>query len=75
MLVMKSDLHRSQYRLPEDLYERLLKSSQREGRSLNAEIVARLEASFQTPVAEQLATLLDAQTAKLIEEIRKVGEA
>lgn len=75
MLVMKRDQHRSQYRLPDELYERLKAASEKSGRSLNSEVVARLEASFEQPIAEQMAALLDAQTALLIEEIRKAGEA
>lgn len=75
MAVMKNDYHRSQYRLPDALYERLKESAAGNGRSLNNELVARLEASFQPPVIDQLAVLLDAQTVRLIEEIRKAGEA
>jgi predicted DNA-binding protein len=40
------DTHRSQYRLPLDLYEKLQESAQATGRSLNAEIVARLQLTF-----------------------------
>lgn len=75
MVGMKNDYHRSQYRLPDGLYERLREAADRSGRSLNSEIVARLEGSFAPPIAEQLAALLDAQTVRLIEEIRKAGEA
>lgn len=75
MAVMKNDYHRSQYRLPDALYERLKAAAESNGRSLNNEMVVRLEASFHPPLAEQLAALLDAQTEQLIKEIRKVGEA
>jgi len=40
------DTHRSQFRLPHSLYEQLTSAAQQEGRSLNAEIVARLQRSF-----------------------------
>lgn len=43
---MEKDTFRSQFRLPWTLYERLKDSSERSGRSLNAEIVARLQASM-----------------------------
>lgn len=41
-----NDLHRSQYRLPYALYEKLQAAADAAGRSLNAEVVRRLEASF-----------------------------
>lgn len=71
MAVMKNDYHRSQYRLPDALYERLKAAAEGNGRSLNSEIVARLEASFHPPVLEQLATLLDAQTALIVDAIQR----
>lgn len=40
------DMHRSQFRLPGPLYEKLKDSAQLSGRSLNAEIVFRLHESF-----------------------------
>lgn len=40
------DLYRSQFRLPYSLYERLKASADAEGRSVNSELVSRLEASF-----------------------------
>lgn len=43
---MSTDYVRSQYRLPTDLHERLQAASAASGRSMNAELVARLEASF-----------------------------
>lgn len=67
---MKNDQFRSQFRLPGPLYDRLKDSAAREGRSLNAEIVARLDASFMPDLRETLGALLDEQTRVLIEEIR-----
>ena len=39
----KNDTYRSQLRLPYELYEKLKEESEKNHRSLNAEIVARLE--------------------------------
>lgn len=76
MLVMKkSDQHRSQYRLPDELYERLRKAAEDNGRSLNSEVVARLEFSFQPTIVEQMAPLLEAMTARIVDEINKRGGA
>lgn len=41
----KDDVYRSQFRLPYDLFEKLKAESEKNHRSLNAEIVARLEKS------------------------------
>jgi hypothetical protein len=71
---MKNDHFRSQFRLPGTLYDRLKESAERDGRSLNAEIVARLEASFQPGLQEVIKALLDAQTECLLAEIRKRPE-
>lgn len=40
------DEHRSQYRLPHELADKLRQAAAASGRSLNAELVARLDASF-----------------------------
>lgn len=72
---MKSDHHRSQYRLPDELYERLRKAAEASGRSLNSELVARLESSFQPTIVEQMTPLLDAMTERIVEEINKRGES
>lgn len=70
MAGMKNDYFRSQFRLPNELYERLKAEAERGGRSLNGEIVARLEASFEPGMIEQMKALLDAQTRQLVDEIR-----
>ncbi|MBI2306118.1 MAG: Arc family DNA-binding protein [Rhodocyclales bacterium] len=71
---MTNDQHRSQYRIPYPLYERLKAEAEAQQRSVNAEIVARLEASFLPAPAtiEQLAALLDERDARLLEEVRSV---
>lgn len=68
---MNHDSFRSQFRLPGKLYDLLKESAARNGRSLNAEIVARLEASFEPSVQETLKALIEAQTEILTAEIRR----
>ena len=71
---MIDDQHRSQFRFPYPLYEQLKASAEANKRSLNAEIVLRLEASFKTvedPVsANQLKRALDERDARMLEEIK-----
>ena len=43
---MEKDIYRSQFRMPQDLYERLKAEADKNKRSVNAELVARLEDSF-----------------------------
>ena len=43
------DIFRSQFRLPYPLYEKLKEEAENANRSLNAEIVARLQASVEQP--------------------------
>lgn len=43
------EIYRSQFRLPYSLYEQLKASADANHRSVNAELVARLEASFSKP--------------------------
>lgn len=44
---MAQDVYRSQFRLPHSLYEELKKAADENHRSLNAELVARLESTFE----------------------------
>lgn len=44
-----NDTYRSQFRLPSELADKLREAAEVSGRSLNAEVVARLEASFAPP--------------------------
>lgn len=73
---MTNDQHRSQFRIPYPLYERLKAEAEAQKRSLNAEIVARLQASFaQTPVSlDHLQQLLDERDARLLVEVRRLCE-
>ena len=41
------EIFRSQFRLPVELADKIRESADAEGRSMNAEVVARLEQSFQ----------------------------
>ena len=52
---MEKDIYRSQFRMPQELYERLKVEADKNKRSVNAELVARLEESFhlRTPTALQ----------------------
>lgn len=42
----KDDIYRSQFRLPYSLYEKLKEIADANNRSVNAELIARLEESF-----------------------------
>lgn len=56
---MAQDVFRSQFRLPYPLYEAIKAASERNGRSLNAEIVTRLERSLETEQMGFSGDLLD----------------
>lgn len=43
---MSQDMYRSQFRLPYPLYEELKKAAEHNHRSLNAELVSRLQSTF-----------------------------
>lgn len=48
---MNDGIHRSQWRMPIALHEQIEKAAKENGRtSANAELVARLKASFEAPV-------------------------
>lgn len=73
---MTNDHHRSQYRIPYPLYDRLKAEAEAGKRSVNGEIVARLEATFATtedPV-ERLTRIIDERDARLLGEIRAIVE-
>jgi len=57
---MTKDTYRSQFRLPWPLYEQLKAASEESGRSLNAELVARLQESFDEP--QEGGVVLDKET-------------
>lgn len=63
------EIFRSQFRLPYELYERLKSSADESRRSLNAEVVHRLEEGFSKKLA-----LEDASDAEILQEIvRRMG--
>lgn len=47
------DLYRSQFRLPYSLFDKLKAAAEKSGRSVNAELVARLADSFEESKAAQ----------------------
>lgn len=60
------DLYRSQFRLPYPLYERLADAAKAQGRSLNAEVVARLQQSIEgAPAGASVQEEVRAQIAQL----------
>lgn len=64
------DLHRSQYRLPVTLHEQLQVAAAAAGRSVNAEIVARLSASFDTEAQDaHLQGLIQTAVAKALVQV------
>lgn len=68
-----NDLYRSQFRLPYPLYEQLKAASEASSRSLNAEIVARLERSFTAEKeVEQIAFESGFEASMLREEVARL---
>lgn len=62
---MKEEIYRSQFRLPYELYEQLKESADANNRSVNAELVARLAASFEDPGSSMKALRNKARTAEI----------
>ena len=58
------DTYRSQFRLPQSLYEKLKASAEQSGRPLNTELVRRLEVSFATPEQPP-----DPRSVELLEQV------
>lgn len=61
------EIYRSQFRLPYSLYEKMKASADKNRRSVNAELIARLEESFSPR------TLDDVQVAKSAELDREIA--
>jgi|TARA_B100000408_G_C10263785_1_gene208880 hypothetical protein len=51
---MSNSVHRSQWRLPQELFDKLEIAAHKNNRSINAELVDRLEGSFQTQDESEL---------------------
>lgn len=64
------EIFRSQFRLPVELADKIRESADASGRSMNAEVVARLEQSFQ----ERAGQSLDAAKEEVRAQIRLVLE-
>lgn len=64
------EIFRSQFRLPAELADKIRESSEASGRSMNAEVVARLEQSFQSKPRndEDMAELASQLARRLAEE-------
>lgn len=75
---MKDDVYRSQFRLPYDLYEQLKAAADSNKKSVNAELVARLQASFadeprRQPLSEYAAAM-HTLTALYQETLERIAE-
>lgn len=68
---MAQDVYRSQFRLPQSLYEELKKAADENHRSLNAELVARLESTFEegSLYGHQLSSAASALSALDLDEL------
>ena len=71
------DTNRSQYRLPIPLHERLQAAASESGRSINAEVVARLEHSFDVPALVQAAivALFESRDPKVVAALEGLRNA
>jgi hypothetical protein len=67
---MEKDTYRSQFRMPQQLFEKLKAAADQNKRSVNAELVARLEASFlEVDGAAEAALRRTELRALIIEEV------
>lgn len=66
---MEKDLYRSQFRLPQSLYEKLKDEADKNRRSVNAELVARLQASFDDDRTSALAEIITLNFDEVIKEV------
>ena len=77
--IPQDDFQKTALRLPKDLHARLHAAAAEVGRSYNAEIIARLEATFaddmdaktQAVMLGEIYSLLDAQRKQLLEQQKK----
>ena len=69
------DTYRSQFRLPGNLADALREAAEVAGRSMNAEIVARLQASFQAPPAGTPSEAWEDQARQLMQARRAAASA
>lgn len=66
-----NDLFRSQFRLPQELADQLRRAAESSGRSMNAEVVARLESTFAASTATPAADL--SQTVQELQSLQQLG--
>lgn len=64
---------RTQLRLPAGLYARIIDAAATSGRSMNAEIVARLEGSFPASFKEQILKLRQAEVSGLRDFVHRIS--
>lgn len=71
---MSQDEYRSQFRLPYPLFDRVKAAADEAKRSINAEVVLRLEASFVAPVdpVARLLPILEERDRRLLDELRSI---
>lgn len=60
MAISQDDFIKTALRLPRDLHEQIQKASESSGRSMNAEIISRLESSFEPHKISKIIELLEA---------------
>lgn len=53
----QSNYRKTSFRIPPDLYDEIAADAERNGRSMNAEIIARLQADHFAAVASELAEM------------------
>ena len=71
-----NDTFRSQFRLPSELADQLRDAADASGRSMNAEVVARLEQSFAAYIDKDLTSkMLNTEVQRLSEELRSLRAA
>ena len=71
---MTNDEYRSQFRFPTPLYLKLLEELKTSGRSLNAEVVWRLEQSFRADPSRAIVDAVAEAKTEIIEEIRRARD-
>lgn len=67
----QDDFFRTQIRIPADLHRALKEATEESGRSLNAEIVARLNDSFRTEDTFERFNLMSVTLDEKLEKVRK----
>ena len=74
LMATQDDYLKTALRLPRDLHARLLKAARDSSKSLNAEIVTRLEASFGRAEMEEIAADLAARLDELHDDVKAIRQ-